>query len=388
MNAPLTRSPLPWPSMALGDLCDVNIGRTPARAEPAYWGSGMPWLSIADMNQGRNLENTKETITSRAVDECGCRVVDPGTVVLSFKLSIGKVGIVSRPMCTNEAIAALPIRNRKLLSTDYFYWALRSLDLTKGQDRAAMGATLNRPKLLAIEIPIPPLPEQQRIAKILDATDALRAKRRAALAQLDTLTQAIFIEMFADRQGGARLFPNVALESVASLLSGFAWKSDRFSSEPNGLPLIRIQNVDAVMDVDFVYWPDAYDKRFVVRAHDLLLTMSGSFRVALWTGPDGLLNQRIARVEPKPGVDRFWLLFALRRVLTNIEAMGRYALVNNVAMSDLRQLQLALPPLPLQQTFARRAAAVEKLKAAHRASLAELDALFAALQDRAFRGAL
>src|SRR5437016_11790708 len=98
-----------WKSMRLGELCSINIGRTPARNRPEFWGPGHRWLSIADMNQGRSLRTSKEFITNTAIRECNCKAVDVGTVLMSFKLSIGKVGIAEVPLYTNEAIAALPI---------------------------------------------------------------------------------------------------------------------------------------------------------------------------------------------------------------------------------------------------------------------------------------
>ena len=113
-----------WPVEPLGELCDVQIGKTPKRAEARFWGEGHPWLSISDMNQGRELSVTSETITQAAVDELNCRAVDAGTVLLSFKLSIGKVGVAGIRMFTNEAIAHLPIVDDRL-ETDYLYWALR-----------------------------------------------------------------------------------------------------------------------------------------------------------------------------------------------------------------------------------------------------------------------
>ena len=99
-----------WRSWPLVELCEINIGRTPSRNSPEYWGAGWPWLSIADMNQGRRLRHTKEQISSLAASSVMGSPVAPGTVALSFKLSIGKVGIIDVPMFTNEAIATLPIR--------------------------------------------------------------------------------------------------------------------------------------------------------------------------------------------------------------------------------------------------------------------------------------
>jgi len=249
-------------------------------------------------------------------------------------------------------------------------------------------AKLTKAGASEIPIPLPPLPEQRRIAEVLDRAEALRTKRRAALAKLDTLTQAVFLDLFGRPEGGNRKFSSASLDQFCSFFSGFAWRAERFSNDPIGLPLIRIQNVDAVRDAELVFWPDNYEPRFVIHRGDLLLTLSGSFRIAEWIGPNALLNQRIVRVDPKPTVERLWLLHAIRLLVEHIEALGRHALVNNVALSDLKQLRLVQPPIELQREFVRRLMVVEKLKAAHQISLAKFDALFASLQHRAFRGEL
>lgn len=155
-----------WASPTLHELCEINVGRTPARANLGFWGEGEPWLSIADMNQGRIITRTKEQIT--AAGARAGRQVPPGTVLLSFKLSIGKVALAGIPLYTNEAIAALPIRDAERLDHRYLMRALEVLDLVGDSNRAAMGATLNKATLARVRVPLPPLGEQQRIVAILD----------------------------------------------------------------------------------------------------------------------------------------------------------------------------------------------------------------------------
>src|SRR5689334_3294562 len=114
-----------WQTAELESLCEITIGRTPSRSRLDYWNSGShPWLSIADMNQGRFIRTTKEKITDSAVNESGCRQVSPGTLLLSFKLSIGKVSVSDIPLYTNEAIAALTIKDRGKIDPSFLYWAL------------------------------------------------------------------------------------------------------------------------------------------------------------------------------------------------------------------------------------------------------------------------
>ena len=93
----------------LTDLCDVRIGRTPDRSKPVFWNGVHSWASIFDLKTKR-IQRTRERITDCAVTECHPFLVEPGTLLLSFKLSLGKVAIAGVPLYTNEAIAALPFR--------------------------------------------------------------------------------------------------------------------------------------------------------------------------------------------------------------------------------------------------------------------------------------
>jgi type I restriction enzyme, S subunit len=167
----------------------------------------------------------------------------------------------------------------------------------------------------------------------------------------------------------------IRLGDVCEILSGFAWSAAKFNQDRRGVPIIRIQNVDAVSDNDFVYWDESYDERFVVRQSDILLTLSGSFRIESWNGPEGLLNQRIVKITPSSKLDRGWLLHVLRPRLGQIERLGRHALVNNVSLEDIRNLAIPLPPLPEQRRVAEVLDRAEALRAKRRAALAQLDTL-------------
>lgn len=176
-----------WGTATLASLCDISIGRTPSRARNDYWGPGSPWLSIADMNQGRIITTTKETITDVAVNECNCRQVAVGTVLFSFKLSIGKVCIAGVPLFTNEAIAAFELRDQKRVLPAFLYWTLKGLDVSSSVNKAAKGETLNKRKLEELTIPVPPLPEQKRLASLLDRAESLRDQQQVALGRLNAL---------------------------------------------------------------------------------------------------------------------------------------------------------------------------------------------------------
>lgn len=156
-----------WPMVKLGEVCSISIGKTPARKEPRYWGEGLPWLSIKDMNQGSLILKTTESISQIALDELKITPYPVGTVLFSFKLSIGKVGITAAPLFTNEAIAAIEPKEQEVLNKYYLMEVLREAGKTVEGNAAVMGVTLNKKSLAKLTIPLPPLGEQKRIAEIL-----------------------------------------------------------------------------------------------------------------------------------------------------------------------------------------------------------------------------
>ena len=156
-----------WPMVKLGEVCSISIGKTPARKEPRYWGEGLPWLSIKDMNQGSLILKTTESISQIALDELKITPYSVGTVLFSFKLSIGKVGITAVPLFTNEAIAAIEPKEQEALNKYYLMEVLREVGKTVEGNAAVMGVTLNKKSLAKLTIPLPPLGEQKRIAEIL-----------------------------------------------------------------------------------------------------------------------------------------------------------------------------------------------------------------------------
>ncbi len=387
-----------WPEAPLGNLCDVQIGKTPIRNQARFWGDGYPWLSISDMRQGRWLNSTKESVTQTAVDELNLRPVAEGTVLLSFKLSIGKVGIAATEIYTNEAIAHLPIVDSRI-DRDYLYWALKTIPLTRGADRAAMGATLNKAKLKKIPIPLPPIEEQRRIAAVLDAADALRAKRRQALAKLDTLTQAIFIDMFGDGSKPQGRWPSAELAEVVARGTTVTYGIVQAGKEvEGGVPYIRTGDIvsgrirsDKLRHTD----PEIANRfpRSEVRSGEIVMSIRATVGTTALVPPelDGAnLTQGTARIAPGPGVEHGYLLEYLRTETSQrwIQRQVKGATFREITLTRLRQLPVLLPPLRLQREYSERCNEEAKLRANLDLSLAGLEKLFASLQQRAFRGEL
>jgi type I restriction enzyme S subunit len=381
-----------WPTATLDELCDINIGRTPARANPLFWGVGEPWLSIADMNQGREITKTKEQISSAGA--AGGRQVLPGTILLSFKLSIGKVARAGIPLYTNEAIAALPIKRADLITEDFLMRALERADLAGDSNRAAMGATLNKAKLKGVSIPLPPLSEQRRFAAILDHADTLRAKRRQVLTHLDALARSVFHDMFGHPMTDDR-WPARRLGDLARIVRG---ASPRPAGDPRyfggEVPWLKISDFTAetgpvVRTIKESVTEAGRAKSVLLPPHTLVLTNSATVGVPRIVEPATCIHDGfLAFLDLAEDVDRTWLWAALAASRPQLVALAPEGTQKNLNGPIVKAMEFGVPPLDRQRQFVARLDAVTAERNAVKRATATEDGLFESLQSRAFRGEL
>jgi type I restriction enzyme S subunit len=262
--------------------------------------------------------------------------------------------------------------------------------------------------LAGLTIPLPPLPEQRRIAEILDKADALRAKRRAALAQLDTLTQSIFLDMFGDAAINPRAWRRVGLREAYWFQEGPGVRKWQFQDE--GVKLLNVGNIESNgrLNLDktsrYLAKEEAFGKyrHFLVDAGDLVIASSGiSFdddnllrTRGAFVSEDQLplcMNTSTIRFKAIEGVSdlRFlWVWLNSSEFRGQITRLVTGSAQQNFGPSHLSLLKVTLPPLSTQHEFARRVLAIDELRRVQHASSTELDSLFASLQQRAFRGEL
>lgn len=186
-----------WQESSLGELSDIAIGGTPSRDVESYWASdridGFPWVAISDLH-GRVIRETKEQITAAGVSNSNVKLVTAGTVLMSFKLSLGRVAFAGRDLFTNEAIAAFKTRGE--VTDDFLFYVLPEAVRTTATDVAIKGATLNKESLKALRIPYPCKLVQQRIATILTSIDTAIEKTEALIAKYQQIKAGLMHDLF------------------------------------------------------------------------------------------------------------------------------------------------------------------------------------------------
>ena len=253
-------------------------------------------------------------------------------------------------------------------------------------------------QLEQIEIPLPPIAQQKRIAAILDKTEELRGLRRKALGELDAIVQSIFLEMFGNpvrNQKGWRV--SQLLDVCDNITDGTHDTPARF---PSGVPFITSKNIRPfeidLSVLEFVTQKTHQEiiKRCNPRLGDILYTNIGVNVGSAVANrlPFEFSLKNVALIQPDCNkLNSFFLEMLLnyepfKQSILKVSSTG--GAQKFISLKVLRYIQVILPPIALQKEFARRVEAVERLKTTHRESLAQLDALFASLQHRAFRGEL
>ena len=221
----------------LDELFDLQMGKTPSRNNPEYWNSeDHKWISIGDLSKcGKYILDTKEYLSDTAVQESGISCIPANTVIMSFKLSIGKTAITKEPIYSNEAIMSFRDKHIVELLPDYIFYMFTGKDWEAGTNKAVMGKTLNKATLSAIKVSIHPISEQRRIVEVLDKASSIIEDRQRELTRLDELIRARFVEMFGDPVKNDKGFDSKLGSEVFKLSNGkFVPEDKRFDS---GIPV-------------------------------------------------------------------------------------------------------------------------------------------------------
>jgi type I restriction enzyme S subunit len=253
-----------------------------------------------------------------------------------------------------------------------------------------------------MKVMVPPDPAgRRRIAEILDKADALRAKRRAALAQLDTLTQSIFVDMFGDPATNPKGWPVVAIADICEVKGGKRLpKGEEYSATPTPFRYIRVTDIQsgAVDEAALVYLKpeiQAEISRYIVNTGDVIISIAGSIGLVapVPASLDGAnLTENAAKLVPREkGIyDEVFLAAFLQTSFAQgqIAAHVGQVTIGKLALFRIEKIRVPLPPLGTQHRFAEFTTAIARQRATHREASAELDALFGSLQHRAFQGEL
>jgi type I restriction enzyme S subunit len=398
-----------WPSVPIGDFCDLKNGFA-FKSDDYIEHSNTLNCRMSNIRPGGyfDIEYNAKYLSDDYAEKYSEYLLQDGDLVIAMTDLASEPKILGVPtivktngknILLNQRVGKLIIKNESAIHKPFLQQVLNYPKVRQVYKKFAGGGlqiNVGKADILSVKIPLPPLPEQRRIADILNQTDALRGKRREALAQLDSLTQSIFIEMFGDAQTIFNKWPSKKLGEILDFLtSGSRGWAEYYSD--SGALFLRVQNVCKdelkLNDVAFVNAPNSAEaKRTKVQEGDVLLSITADLgRTAVI--PAGLgdahINQHLSILRTSHVIPSYLSAFLTSTAgQREIHGRDKHGVKAGLNFDDIRSFRLPIPPQLLQYEFCQRVEAVVKQRLLHQQALNELDALFASLQHRAFRGEL
>jgi type I restriction enzyme S subunit len=395
-----------WEEVKLKDIFEIARGGSPRPIDKYITDdpNGVNWISIKDAsNSSKYIFETEKKIIPEGVKKS--RLVKPDDFLLTNSMSFGRPYILKTTGCIHDGWLVLS-GNKEKVNLDYFYHLLSSDFIYRKFTSLAAGAVvknLNTDLVRGVTVPLPPLPEQRRIAAILDKADELGQKRRLAIEKLDQLLQATFIDMFGDPVSNPKGWDVV---KVSEIISDFIGGKNIECPEESDSPY-RILKVSAVTSKNYKYFESKAAptdflpvQEAIVRKGDLLFSRANTTELVaatayVWETPENMvlpdkLWKFIIKETNSVNTLYLWELFknaAFRCELSKLSS-GTSGSMKNISKSKLKEMTMICPPKDIQDHYGRISLKVWQEIGSVKAHQSNLELLFASLQQRAFSGNL
>ena len=343
----------------LEDICDIKIGRTPPRKQPQWFSEshGVKWASIKDMgNTGKYISQTSEFLTADAIKKFNIPIIPAGTLLMSFKLTVGRLGFTEYDMCSNEAIAQLPIKDLDIVDKNYLYYYLKNFNFGSLSSTSSIATAVNSKTVKNISVNLPPLDQQKKIADILGSLDEKIELNRHMNETFEQLGQALFRHYFVDNPE-AKSWESGKVSDVVRIYSGFAFKSKDFDIDGK-YGLVTIKNVQ---DGSFIKdctdhlsepLPNSTPEYVHLKSGDTILSLTGNVgRVCIVVGRDYLLNQRVAKLVSDESQAYVYFLFRSKIMKGRMVGISKGTAQKNLSPIETGKLKIKIPPTNIMSQF-------------------------------------
>ncbi|GIW60985.1 MAG: restriction endonuclease [Patescibacteria group bacterium] len=337
------------------DLYEIRIGGTPDRNNPGLFNGNNLWVSISDMNR-KLITNTKERISDEAVKQSNVKLIPKGTVLYSFKLTIGKVAISGADLYTNEAIAAFVPKTNQL-DQEYLYYFLES-GLISFEDKTAniFGKSLNTEILEQIQIPVPPPEVQEQIVAECQAIDAEVEQAEEEINGIDHQIQKI-IQNALDTAA-----VTIKIGELAETASGGTPLTTKLEYYDNGtIPWITSGEVnqgeifDSEKKITELALKESSAK--IVPQNSVLIAMYGATagKVGILRIPGGAaINQAICAIFPNERYDPKFLFYQMKSLYEKMLAMRSGKARSNLSQEKIREIRVKIIPIDKQRDVVKK----------------------------------
>lgn len=340
-----------WEYIDFKDVFPIKMGKTPPRGDKSSWDekkeTNNKWVSIADIsnNEGKVIKDTKEYISDSAASKI--YKVSKGSLLMSFKLSIGRMAFAGDDLYTNEAIISIPEGEKYILRFIYYYLLSYDwLSLTEGNEKVK-GATLNKTSIGKIQLPVLPLSEQQSIVEYLDSAfakiDTMKANAEKALNEAQALFQASLKEMLEPKEGWEeKTFGDVC------------WYS-RNNGLHKGTRYIGMEHIEQGTGnlLGTISSDDVLSNTFAFKKGDVLYGRLRPYLKKVFVADfDGCCSTEIFPIQSESVVARFLMYWFLTDEITNkVNATCAGCRMPRGNMNDVLKFSISYPSLSEQQSI-------------------------------------
>jgi type I restriction enzyme S subunit len=391
-----------WFISSIGEECKVVNGGTPKTSFPAYWDGEIRWITPAEMGKRDTpfISETRRTITQEGVRDSSATLLPPYSVILSSRAPIGYLLINTEPMATNQGCKGLVPKER--LSYKYLYYYLLSIEgLLNKLGSGTTFKELSGGKLKEVQIPVPPMHDQERIVAILDEAFEGMARTKSNSEQNLSNAQSIFDDSVKVLITSEELdWPILTLGEICQVERGSSPRpiKNYFTTEPDGVNWIKIG--DTVVGEKYIYstnqriTPEGAKQSRFVQEGDFVLTNSMSFGRSYIMKTSGYIHDGWFVLRLKSSIDRDYLYYLLssKYIRDQFKALASGSVVLNISGDLVKRARLPIPPIKEQSDLVSRlntiAAETKSLQATYERKIKALDALRQSLLSAAFSGNL
>lgn len=379
----------------LGDVCIIQSGGTPSRSNLNYWKNGtISWVKISDIKD-KYLNFTEEYITYEGLKNSSAKIFSKGTILYTIFATLGEVSILNIEAATNQAIAGIKLVDENVYNDFLYYYLVSKKEEVNNRGRGVAQNNINLSMLKNIEIEMPNIEKQRKIANVLDKVNKIINKRQQQLKKLDELVKSRFIEMFGEPDKNTFNWSKEKLGEHLDVVNGFAFKSEGFTDI--GIPVLRIGNINSgtFKATNMVFWPnDATLFRYKIYPGDLVISLTGT------VGKDDYgnvcilgteykeyyLNQRNAKLDIKNTINKYYLsqILKFNEIKNQLTGISRGVRQANISIKDILSLSVPIPPIELQDKFADFVKQTDKSKLEIQKSLDKLEILKKSLMQQYF----
>lgn len=376
----------------LSDICAIQAGGTPSRSIAEYWENGtIPWVKISDIKE-KHLITTEEFISEQGLNNSSAKIFPRGTILFTIFATLGEACILDIDAATNQAIAGIAIKSEDV-DRDYLYYYLCSKKAyVNSIGRGVAQNNINMGILRNFEILLPALDKQRRIATALGEIDDLISLRKQQLAKLDELVKAQFVELFGDTVLNPFRWEKGLLGAICDVRDGTHDSPQYFDF---GFPLVTSKNVTGgiidLTDCSLICEKD-YNKineRSKIDMGDIIMPMIGTVGkpVIVNIEPNfAIKNVSLIKFKPDSRVLNIYIHTLLQSDYFDNTVLNkvRGGTQKFISLGDIRNLEILVPPLELQERFVTFVKQTDKSKLTIQQSLDKLKTLKKSLMQQYF----